>query len=46
MKSVFAGCLIQIMADLVEYVLKAPFKALLWASGKPYKKKERDVEAQ
>lgn len=40
------GCLIQIMADLVEYVLKAPFKALLWASGKPYKKTERDVEAQ
>lgn len=40
------GCLIQIMADLMENVLKAPFKALLWASGKPYKKKERDVEAQ
>ena len=40
------GCLIQIMADLVENVIKAPFKLLLYASGKPYKKREPDVERQ
>ena len=43
-----AGCLVQIIADVVEYLLKAPLKALLWASGKPYKSKKQvqDIEAQ
>ena len=41
-----AGCLVQIMADAIEYLLKAPFRALLWASGKPWKaKRVRDEEA-
>ncbi|KAK9798946.1 hypothetical protein WJX73_007519 [Symbiochloris irregularis] len=31
------GCLIQCMADIVEYILKAPFRGLMWASGKPWK---------
>ena len=31
------GCLIQIMYDVFEYFLKAPFRAVLWASGKPWK---------
>lgn len=42
-----AGCLVQIIADVVENLLKAPLKALLWASGKPYKNsKVRDEESQ
>ena len=45
-RSFDAGCLIQIIADVVENLIKAPFKALLWASGKPYKAKDRDIESQ
>ena len=31
------GCAAQLLVDVVENLVKAPFKALLWASGKPYK---------
>ena len=31
------GCAIQLIYDAFEWLLKAPFRALLWASGKPWK---------
>ena len=31
------GCLVQILWNIIEYFMKAPFRALLWASGKPWK---------
>ena len=36
---------IQSILNVVEYLLKAPFNALLWASGKPWKEKQKDVES-
>ena len=31
------GCAIQLIYNAFEWLLKAPFRALLWASGKPWK---------
>ena len=31
------GCAAQLLWSAVEWLLKAPFRALLWASGKPWK---------
>jgi hypothetical protein len=31
------GCAAQLLWSVVEWLLKAPFRALLWASGKPWK---------
>lgn len=30
------GCAAQVLADVVEWVVKAPLRGLLWASGKPW----------
>jgi hypothetical protein len=30
------GCLIQIIANIVEYLIKAPLRLILWATGKPW----------
>ena len=29
------GCVVQLLFNVVEYLLKAPLRGLLWASGKP-----------
>lgn len=31
------GCAVQLAWDVVEWVIKAPFRGLLWASGKPWR---------
>jgi hypothetical protein len=31
------GCAAQLLWSAVEWLLKAPFRAVLWASGKPWK---------
>ena len=31
------GCAVQLLFNVVEYMLKAPLRGLLWASGKPWK---------
>ncbi|KAK9828236.1 hypothetical protein WJX74_004986 [Apatococcus lobatus] len=38
------GCLLQIMANAIEYLVKAPFKALMWASGKPWQSEPSGVD--
>ena len=38
------GCLLQIMANAIEYLVKAPFKALMWASGKPWQSEPSVVD--
>ena len=30
------GCAAQLVWSVVEWILKAPFRAMLWASGKPW----------
>ena len=37
---------IQSILNVVEYLLKAPFNAMMWASGKPWKEKQKDVESR
>ena len=40
------GCAAQLLWSAVEWLLKAPFRALLWASGKPWKpEKPEDLKA-
>ena len=31
------GCAVQLLWNVVEWLLKAPLRAMLWASGKPWK---------
>ena len=31
------GCVVQLLWNAVEWLLKAPLRAMLWASGKPWK---------
>lgn len=31
------GCAAQVLADVVEWVIKAPLRGMLWASGKPWR---------
>lgn len=31
------GCALQLVYNTIEYVVKAPMRAMLWASGKPWK---------
>lgn len=38
------GCAIQLIYNAFEWLLKAPFRALLWASGKPWKPKAPSKE--
>ncbi len=38
------GCVLQIMANAIEYMIKAPFKGLMWASGKPWESHAEQID--